>query len=59
MVFRRVSCVSCWKIEEIETVYTDYIKKCVCSKNWVWITDMGVENPRSVFSDLKDQLNCE
>lgn len=26
MVFRRVSCVSCWKIEEMETAYTDDMK---------------------------------
>lgn len=42
MVFSRVSCVSCWKIEEIETVYTDDMKICVCSKEEIRISGMGV-----------------
>lgn len=40
MVFRRVSCVSCKKIEEIETVYTNDMKICVYSRREVYISGL-------------------
>lgn len=40
MVFRRVSCVSCKKTEEIETVYTNDMKICVYSRREVYISGL-------------------
>lgn len=42
MLFRRVSCVLRWKIEEIETVCIHDTKICVCSRKEVYISGVKV-----------------